>query len=159
MRWSEFVAACPEIGKLADRRFRADELAFLGTVRPDGSARVSPCELDFVEGELMLGMMWRSQKALDLRRDPRITVHSATADRMNPDGDVKVRGTATEITDAPTRARYREVVRDRIDWAPDEPEFHVFALDVEHAAYIRFGKDSVALVWTQATGLQRRTVE
>lgn len=88
MRWSEFAEACAEIGEPARRRFRADEPVFLGTVRPDGSARVSPCELDFVDGELMLGMMWRSQKALDLQRDSRLTVHSATADRMNPVGDV-----------------------------------------------------------------------
>ena len=158
MRWDEFVAACPEIGGLAERRFRADELVFLGTVRPDGSARVSPCELDFVGGELMLGMMWLSRKALDLRRDPRVTVHSATADRMNPGGDVKVRGVAREVTAAPTRDRYREAIRDRIGWAPDEPEFHVFSLDVEHAAFLRFGEDSMGLVWTPNAGLERREI-
>ena len=159
MRWSDFVAACPEIGELAERRLRADELVFLGTVRRDGSARVSPCELDFVDGEMMLGMMWRSHKALDLFRDPRVTVHSATGDRMNPGGDVKLRGIAREITDASTRERYRQVIRERIDWAPDEPEFHVFALDVEHAAYLRFGEESVALVWSPAEGLQQRELE
>jgi hypothetical protein len=154
MRWSEFLAACPEIGELAERRFRADELVFLGTVRPDGSARVSPCELDFVNGELMLGMMWRSRKALDLLRDPRVTVHSATADRMNPGGDVKLRGVARELTDEPTRERYREAILERIGWAPEEPEFHVFALGVEHAAFIRFGEDALGLVWAPDTGLQ-----
>lgn len=150
--------ACPEIGELAEQRFRSDELVFLGTVRPDGSARVSPCELDFVDGELTFGMMWRSQKALDLQRDPRVTVHSATADRMNPGGDVKLRGTVREIADLPMRERYREAILGRIGWAPDEPEFHVFALDVEHAAYIRFGKDSVGLVWSPEAGLEHREI-
>lgn len=158
MRWDEFVAACPEIGQLADRRFRDDELVFLGTVRPDGSARVSPCELDLVDGELMLGMMWRSQKALDLLRDARVTVHSATGDRMNPGGDVKLRGAVREIVDAPTRERYRQAILERIGWAPDEPEFHVFALDVEHAAFIRFGEDALGLVWSPDTGLQTREI-
>jgi Pyridoxamine 5'-phosphate oxidase len=158
MRWDEFVSACPEIGKVAEQRFRADELVFLGTVRPNGSARVSPCELDLVDGELMLGMMWRSQKALDLLRDPRVTVHSATGDRMNPGGDVKLRGTVREIVDAPTRERYREAIMERIGWAPDEPEFHVFALDVEHAAYLRFGEESVGLVWTPDAGLEAREI-
>ncbi len=41
MRWSEFVAASPEIAETAEARFRADELVFLGTIRPDGTARVS----------------------------------------------------------------------------------------------------------------------
>ena len=155
MRWVEFLSACPEIGQLAVARFREDELVFLGTVRPDGSARVSPCELDVVDDDLMFGMMWRSQKALDLMLDPRITVHSATADRMNPDGDVKLRGTMLDVVDTPTRDRYREVLKARIDWAPDEPEFHLFAIDVEHAAYLRFGEAPIGLVWSPDAGLRR----
>ena len=158
MRWAEFLEACPEIGQLADARFREDELVFLGTVRPDGSARVSPSELDVVDDDLMFGMMWRSQKALDVLRDPRVTVHSATADRMNPGGDVKLRGTMRDVVDTPTRERYRRVIKARIDWAPDEPEFHLFALDVEHAAYLRFGEASLGLVWSPDTGLQHRRV-
>jgi hypothetical protein len=147
MRWSEFVAACPEIGELAEARFRADELVFLGTIRPDGTARVSPCELDPVGDDLLMGMMWQSHKARDLLRDPRITVHSATADRMNPGGDVKLRGRAVDVRDPAIRAAYREAVRARIDWAPDEPTYHLFALDVETAAYLRFGDGGRALAW------------
>jgi hypothetical protein len=55
VRWLEFVAACPQIGELAAARFRADELVFLGTIRPDGTARVSPYELDLVGDDLLMG--------------------------------------------------------------------------------------------------------
>jgi hypothetical protein len=154
MRWSKFVAACPEIGELAEARFRADELVFLGTIRPDGTARVSPCELDLVGDDLLMGMMWQSHKARDLLRDPRITVHSATADRMNPGGDVKLRGRAVDVRDPAIRAAYREAVRARIDWAPDEPTYHLFALDVETAAYLRFGDGGRALAWEPERGLR-----
>ena len=51
---------------MAEERFRKDELVMLGTLRADGSPRISPCELDVAEGHLFLGMMWRSKKALDL---------------------------------------------------------------------------------------------
>ncbi|MGZ8618287.1 MAG: pyridoxamine 5'-phosphate oxidase family protein [Actinomycetota bacterium] len=156
MRWSEFVATCPEIAPLAEARFRADELVFLGTIRSDGTARVSPCEVDFAEGELLMGMMWRSHKALDLLRDPRITVHSTTADRTNPGGDVKLRGLAVDVSDPALRQAYRDTLQARIDWAPDEPEFHLFSLDVGSAAYLRFGDDGVAKVWEPVLGLRER---
>jgi len=156
MRWREFVVACPEIAEVAEARFRGDELVFLGTIRPDGTARVSPCEVDVADGELLMGMMWRSHKALDLLRDPRITVHSATADRMNPGGDVKLRGRAIDVSDPALRRAYREAIRERIGWAPDEPEFHLFSLDVASAAYLRFGDDGVAKVWDPVRGVRER---
>ena len=129
---------------------------FLGTIRPDGTARVAgPCA-DVAEGELLMGMMWRSHKALDLLRDPRITVHSATADRMNPGGDVKIRGLALDVSDPALRQAYRDTIQARIDWAPDEPEFHLFRLDVTSASYLRFGHGGVARIWDPAGGLRER---
>ena len=56
----------------------------LGTLRADGSPRISPCEVDLVDGRLCFGMMWQSHKALDLLRDPRLAVHSVPHGRMNP---------------------------------------------------------------------------
>jgi len=58
VRWEEFAEACPQIADRAAERFRRQELCMLGTVRADGSPRISPCELDFAEGHLLLGMMW-----------------------------------------------------------------------------------------------------
>lgn len=128
----------------------------LGTVRRDGSPRLSPCEVDFAAGYLFLGMMWRSTKALDLRRDPRLVVHSVTCSREGTDGDVKLSGRAVEIVDRRLRAAFREAIRARIDWAPDEPRYHLFALDVASAAFIRFGEDGRLLIWDPERGLRRR---
>jgi hypothetical protein len=158
MRWDEFVTACPDIAGIAERRLRADELVILGTIRPDGSPRVSPCEVDFAAGRLLLGMMWQSQKANDLARDPRIAVHSVPSDRMNPDGDIKLYGRVVDERDADVRAAFRDEIRRRIDWAPDEPEFHLFSLDVERAGYTRFGEGSRALAWDPERGLRHLTL-
>jgi hypothetical protein len=155
MRWDAFTRSCPEIADLAEARFRADDLVLLGTIRADGSARISPCEVDFAEGRLLLGMMWRSKKALDLQRDPRIAVHSVPSDRMNAGGDVKLYGRAVDEPDPDVRAAFRTAILARIDWAPDEPEYHLFSLDVEEAAYTVFGEGSHALTWTPASGLRR----
>jgi predicted pyridoxine 5'-phosphate oxidase superfamily flavin-nucleotide-binding protein len=153
MRWREFADACPEIAEPAEERFRSDQLAILGTLRKDGSPRVTPCEVDFADGDLLLGMMWQSRKALDLRRDARITVHSVQCDREASVADVKLYGVAIEIVELEHRSSYRDAVKARIDWAPDEPNFHVFALDVREAGYISFPEKRV-LSWDRETGLR-----
>jgi hypothetical protein len=121
MRWDEFADACPEIADPAAQRFRAQELCMLGTLRADGSPRISPCELDFTAGHLILGMMWQSRKALDLLRDPRCVLHTCTTDRMGTEGDAKIYARAVDVQDPELRTTYRETVKERIDWAPDEP--------------------------------------
>jgi hypothetical protein len=93
------------------------------------------------EGELMLGMMWRSMKALDLQRDPRLVVHSTQCDREGPSGGFKVYASAGEIQDDgtdPTRPR----------------PSHLFAVDVTSAAYVTFRRGGTMLRWDPARGLQ-----
>ncbi|MGH2682982.1 MAG: pyridoxamine 5'-phosphate oxidase family protein [Actinomycetota bacterium] len=155
MRWDEFEEQCPEIAKTARDRFAHDELVMLGTLRKDGSPRISPCELDLTAGHLFLGMMWRSPKALDLKRDPRIVVHSVTCNREGTEGDVKLYGRAVDVTDGELRAAYREAIRNRIDWAPDEGTYHLFSLDVGGAAHVIFGGgEERVTVWHPETGLR-----
>jgi len=147
MRWDEFERGCPQIAGRARQRFAADELVVVGTIRPDGSPRISPNEVDFAEGRLLLGMMWRSQKALDLLRDPRVAVHSVPSDRMNPGGDVKLYGRVVDERDADVRRAFRDEIGRRIDWAPDEPSYHLFSLDVQRAGFISFGDDRRVMAW------------
>ncbi len=155
MRWDGFEQACPEIASLARERFTRDEVVLVGTLRADGSPRISPNECDFTAGRLFVSMMWRSKKALDLLRDPRIVVHSAPSDRMNPGGDIKLYGRIVDEQDPTVRTAFREAIRARIDWAPDEPEYHCFSLDVEEAGYAVFGDDAHALAWDPTRGLRR----
>ena len=108
MRWDAFERACPEIGELARARFERDQLVMLGTIRLDGSPRVSPNECDLAEGRLFVSMMWRSRKALDLLRDPRIVVHSVTTNNDGTDGDVKIYGRAVDEQAPELRAAFRE---------------------------------------------------
>jgi hypothetical protein len=158
MRWEQFSEACPEIEMVARERFARDELVMLGTLRNDGSPRISPCELDIAAGHLFLGMMWRSPKALDLMRDPRLTVHSVTCNREGTDGDVKLYGRAIEVRDPTLRQAYREAIRSRIDWVPKEGSYHLFSLEVERAAHVVFGggEERVA-TWEPETGLRTWT--
>lgn len=145
MHWDQFTDACPEFATLARSRFGKDEVVLLGTIRRDGRARISPCEIDFAAGRLLLGMMWQSPKANDLQRDARLTLHSAPEGRMNPGGDVKLYGQAVDEQDARMRAEFCRAIRARIDWEPAEP-YHLFSLDVSEAAFMRF-TDEVKETW------------
>ncbi len=158
MRWEAFAAACPEISSLAEARFRKDELTMLGTIRADGSPRISPCETDLAEGHMFFGMMWRSKKASDLLRDPRCVVHSVTCDRMGTDGDLKLYGRMIDVHEPELRRAYRAAIKARIDWEPDEPRFHLFSLDVASAGFTIFGDEHYALAWDPDSGLRRMTL-
>ena len=159
MRWDAFAAACPELAALGEERFRARELCLLGTLRRSGCPRISPVEPEFVAGELMLGMMWRSPKALDLLRDPRCVLHSVVSDRRGTEGDFKLYARAVDVQEPDRRDRYRAAVKARIDWQPEEPRFHVFAVDVESAGFVIFGDDPHGLAWDPDDGLRRWTID
>ena len=116
---------------------------------------MSPCECDFGAGRLFVSMMWRSSKALDLLRDPRIVVHSVTTNKDGTDGDAKIYGRSVGEQDADVRAAFREAIRRRIDWAPDEPDYHCFSVDVTAAGYVRFGGQAEAMAWDEEGGLRR----
>ena len=155
MRWDTFEDACPEIAGIARERFALDQLLMLGTIRLDGSPRVSPCECDFGAGRLFVSMMWRSMKALDLLRDPRVVVHSVTSNKDGTDGDVKIYGRAIDERAPEVRAAFQEAIRVRMNWAPEEPSYHCFSVDVTGAGFLRFGDRAQALAWDEARGLRR----
>ena len=108
MRWSQFTDDCPGIAAPARDRFVRDELVLLGTVTKDGWPRISPCELDFVGDDLLMGMMWRSPKALDLLRGSPLVVHSVQADRHATEPDIKLSGRGIEITRSGRPRRHSE---------------------------------------------------
>lgn len=101
-------------------RFAAYRHHVLGTLRADGAPRLSGIEADFRFGELWLGMMADSRKALDLRRDPRFALHANPGPETDlAGGDVRVAGRAVEVTDPAVLARYTDATE------PPEP-FHLF---------------------------------
>ena len=132
--WRQFAAQSPALAARGAALFARTGLALVGTLRRDGWPRISPVEPFIVDGQLCLGMMWRSRKALDLRRDPRCVVHSAVADREGGEGEFKVYGRAIEVTDIDARRRFADAVYAAIGYRPQEPEFHCFAIAIESVA-------------------------
>jgi hypothetical protein len=88
--------AAPEIARLGITRLNSAHVALLGTLRRDGSPRISPVEPYFAEGQLLIGAMAWSAKAADLRRDPRYVLHSVVTSPDSGEGELKLYGPATE---------------------------------------------------------------
>lgn len=94
--WRDVELAAPEIARLGMARLASARLALLGTVRIDGSPRISPVEPYFADGRLIIGAMARSAKAADLKRDPRYTLHSVVTHPDSGEGELKLYGSAVE---------------------------------------------------------------
>jgi hypothetical protein len=129
--WSELEAAAPEIARLGKERLDRARVALLGTLREDGSPRISPVEPYLTHGRLLFGAMSRSLKTRDLLRDPRCVLHSAISDPDSGEGELKLYGRATEA-DAQIRKSCSEGW-----WQGRAPESAtVFSLDIEQATFI-----------------------
>ena len=138
--WQEIEKAAPDLAERVLARFAIGTNKTIATLRRDGSPRISASELEFADGEVTLGMMSGSMKLLDVRRDPRIALHSPTVDKCScGNHDCKKVGkhprTAHGLTDASTDAT---IIRDWWERWPAAnvgiatgPESGVFVLDVD----------------------------
>ncbi|MER7487265.1 pyridoxamine 5'-phosphate oxidase family protein [Streptomyces sp. NPDC126497] len=124
--WEAFAVAEPDLARTVEERFAAYTHHVLATLRKDGSPRTTGLEVRFLNGELWLGMMPDSLKALDLRRDPRFALQANPGGGTGMGGgDVRICGRAVEVADddTKTRAAYAEEVE------PPEP-FHLFRTEL-----------------------------
>ncbi|MDX3643407.1 pyridoxamine 5'-phosphate oxidase family protein [Streptomyces sp. MB09-02B] len=141
--WGAFVAAEPELAQTVEARFGAFTHHVLATLRKDGSPRTTGLEVRFTQGELWLGMMPDSLKALDLRRDPRFALQANPGPGTGMGGgDVRVSGRAIEVDDPAVRAAYGEEVE------PPE-QFHLFRTELTEVVrtYVEDDKYLVVQVW------------
>jgi hypothetical protein len=154
MTWQAFAAGAPALAAFAQEQFARSGLALIGTIRADGSPRISCVEPCILDGALYLGMMWQSRKALDLLRDSRIVIHNAVCSNTGDESELSLRGRASEIHDPPVRGRFVAAVAERTAW--QEPHFHLFAVAIESAALIQYGhgEQSVQL-WPRGTAFKR----
>jgi hypothetical protein len=53
------------------------------------------------------------------------------------------------------RETYRQAIFARIGWEPEEPKYHLFAIDIASATFATFADEHYALAWDPAKGLRR----
>lgn len=149
-RWADLEASEPEFAERVRQRFKAHRHSTMATLRTDGSPRISGTEVEFVDGEVVLGMMPGSLKDRDLRRDPRLAIHSPSEDPPESiaehsawAGDAKLAGRAVEMPEAKL---------------PVQPS-SAFKVDLTEVVLTRVGTPPDHLViesWHPGRGLERR---
>ncbi len=155
--WSEFEQSAPEIARLAKARFATTDLVLLGTLRRDGWPRITPVEYTFYDGDLVLGMMWQSKKALDLLRDSRCVVHNTTSNKSGQEGDVKLYGRAVPLA-AGREEGYWQHIFALLNWRPAGPA-HAFTFGIQSAAYVAFSETGTMRWLTWPGGQWREQAE
>jgi hypothetical protein len=150
--WSDVESEAPELAARAREIFDAHKHKTLATLRRDGSPRISGTEVEFANGEMWLGSMWKAVKALDLQRDPRFALHSGSADPPEWKGDAKVAGRVEEVTDPERKA----VILG--DAAPPD-RAHVFRAEITELVVTGLGDPPDHLLiesWHEGRGVTRR---
>lgn len=140
--WEQFSAAAPELARRVEPLFSSHRHHTMATLRRDGAPRISGTEVEFVDGQLVLGMMPGTRRAADLRRDPRLALHSHSTDPVEDDaaawpGEAKVSGRAVALPGA--------------EGDPDR-----FRVDVEQVVFTHLGTPADHLLiesWSPASGL------
>ena len=143
----------PEFAARVRTAFDAHRHKVLATLRADGAPRVSGIEAAFAAGELWVAGMTRSVKFADLRRDPRLALHSGSDEPDTFTADAKVSGRAVEVTDPAERAAFAEAAG-----LPDAGGFELFRVDLEQVVLTAVADDKSALVissWRPGRGLTR----
>lgn len=150
--WQEIESEAPELAALARRFFDSGVHKTIATLRRDGSPRISGTEANFAPEGLWLGSMPRAKKALDLQRDPRFALHSASPDPPDWKGDAKVSGRVIEVTEA---ARKRAIAPDALPG-----DSHLFLTDIKELAVVSLADTADHLVvewWNEQRGYARTT--
>ena len=145
--WAELEVTAPDLADAVRERFEAYGLGLLATLRRDGSPRISGVEPLFAIGELWLGMMPMSRKALDLLRDPRFALHCATIDKDLAAGDAKLSGRAIVVDDEPTFVRYRTAFEAVTGYPPPPVPFPLFKADITDLSIVRTAGDQLDIRW------------
>jgi hypothetical protein len=144
---------------VAKEKLVAPGVVLVGTIRRDGSPRISPVEPFLLDGELWLSMLWGSHKAADLARDSRILLHNIVASRDGEDGELKVRGRCRAEEDGGVQARYADAVSAALGWRPDLGRVHLFSVDIDTVAFLRYDDasgDQFTVLWPPGREYVRR---
>lgn len=138
MHWDGFATHQPRFASLGRRRLGGPGVVLLGTIRSDGSPRVSPVEPLFWRQDLWLSMLWGSRKAADLDRDPRILIHNTVPDRNGNLGEYKVRGHAVAEGNFEVQQGFADEVQKQVGWSPEPGSFHLYWVDVDDVTFVRY---------------------
>jgi hypothetical protein len=127
MSWKDLENEAPELAAFGLKRFETG-VAYLATVRQDGSPRVHPVTPIIGQGHLYLFMEPTSPKGHDLRRDGRYALHSAVSDPSGAGGEFIITGRAKFTADQAKRSLASHLA----SYTPED-RYVLFELSLESA--------------------------
>lgn len=127
MSWNDLEQSDAELAAFGAARMNGG-VAYLATVRKDGSPRVHPVTPILGRGRMFVFMEPTSPKGFDLRRDGRYALHNGVRDSEGSNGEFIASGRAVLVSDPATRALASELARYR----PQE-RYILFELSVDSA--------------------------
>jgi hypothetical protein len=152
--WRDLEAGAPDLAREGWTRFARTKVALLGTIRQDGSPRISPVEPFLIEGHLVVGVM-PSPKLEDLRRDARCVLHSSVSDIDGSEGEFKVHGRAVTTSDPAL------LDAEGTWWSGREPgRVGVFTIEIDDAILVTWSADQGRMTsarWSRAAGAREAT--
>ena len=101
MSWKSLEDQQPDLAAFGAERLNG-KVAYLATVRKDGSPRVHPMTPIIGQGHLFVFMEPTSPKGYDLQRDGRYAMHCSVSDTSGASGEFIVTGKA-HLIDNPER--------------------------------------------------------
>ena len=128
MSWKFLEEEQPELAAFGAERLNG-KVAYLATVRKDGSPRVHPMTPILGEGHLFVFMEPTSPKGHDLERDSRYAIHCAVTDSSGASGEFIINGQAHRTDDPELRA-----LAVKLASYPVADRYILFEFDVESAA-------------------------
>ena len=141
--WEEFSEQAPDLADAVRERFTVRKHCTMATLRRDGAPRISGTEVELSDGQLWIGSMAGAMKALDLRRDPRLALHSPSVDPPEDSpsdwpGEAKVAGRAAEVD--------------------SDDSSHRFRIDIDEAVLTRVSGDRLVIEsWHEGRGVERHS--
>ncbi len=142
MTWKILEEQQPELAAFGAERLNG-QVAYLATVRKDGSPRIHPMTPIIGQGHLFVFMEPTSPKGHDLQRDGRFAIHCAVSDNSGASGEFIITGRAHVIDDPELRALAVSLASYEVT-----DRYILFEFDIQSAASTVYTEDrAVRQLW------------
>ena len=155
--WATVEAEAAPIAERARALLEQFRFVYIGTLRRDGTPRISAVEARVVHGELVMSMIPATLKARDLLRDPRVCLNFPLVHHDDPNEEIKLRGRGRVVRDEGLVTAAAAAIEATSGWRPP-PDWLFFAVDVTEAALISWTGGVMRMTrWTADGGLKETT--
>jgi hypothetical protein len=155
--WADFERVAPDLAVQVRELIDRSGFVLVGTIRRDGTPRISPVEARVVQGHLMLVMIRGTHKARDLLRDSRLVLNTPVFDPADPGCELKLRGRAVAVENRDLLEATANAIEAGSGWRPPA-DWHFFSVEIEDVALMEWDRGALAMTrWTAQRGLERST--